>query len=168
MRLDQQELKRRRRPKPDFTGTRFHHFNDVATIAVRQYRDNPDEVAVGIAMLALPRYYTRTGVPIDLLAAGAILNPVSIAEPGDQFNRTLGRLISHGRAVKLRGLANVWSLTYVHRAILDLRRTEKAMTKPWQDNVGLLRLQYRSWTISRAILQHEIRSVFGHVSNHGR
>lgn len=97
--------------RPDFTGARFFHFDDTATVAVVE--PEGDQVLVGVALLSLPRYSSGNHRLHDTcLSLLEQLPSITSVTHGDSYSRSMGRLISFGRAKTQRGYSSDWSGRY--------------------------------------------------------
>jgi hypothetical protein len=155
----QKKLSKYERRKPSFQGTVFHHFPDVATVAVRQLDD--DKVRVGVALVALPQYLDVYGRRIPPAELTTHLNTqIKEVRPGDQFNHVKGRIISHGRALKCRGYSSIQNAEVVHNAILNIREREKEVLRLTPLSTDEFDPLFLAWTAARAELRAAIVSAF--------
>lgn len=104
-----------------YAGTRFHHFDGLATLA---FRTEGLLTKVGVTLVALPRFRDAFGkVAIDDLLRS---DPRYLRETQsiEQFNRPLGRMISHGRALKQRNMSITLSAEEAKDHLLRLRKRQ--------------------------------------------
>ena len=122
---ENEELKRklqRYTKKREFKNTRFFHVPFCGTLAfVSTSGGWGPVVRVGVAFVALDRYLDADGdtVPSSLLLDQ--IDELVSRKAGDQFNRSLGRIISHGRAMKQRNYCSKMSPTEIEPYLDDLK-----------------------------------------------
>lgn len=141
----------------------YHHVPGTGTICVLPSIGNPDLVQIGLAFLSQPVYRDANGkrIPYRELLYRFIQEQGFgwSVEAGDVYDHSMGRMISYGRAERVRNHAGIFTKEEADELIAELQELEASMaSRP--KGAGLLDEIMVEYVHQRAALQQIFREKF--------